>query len=269
MRASSADLARETQAERERLATLFGDLSPEQWDIPSLCKGWRVREVVAHITMPFRTRPLGVMAGTVRAGFSFSRYADRDARSAAHDKSGPELVDLLRHNIDNPWQPPGGGGAGALSHDVIHGLDATEPLGLPEPPADRIALVLASAGPRQLSYFGVNLQGQRLTATDADVSVGDGANVVPMTAKDILLIVTGRHPLSRALGTGKGGSRRRCSTRSVQRRRGELAGVVAWSPMPACGPLPTCGRSPTTSGTPSSTSTPAACGAPSRRWLRT
>ncbi|HTU76391.1 MAG TPA: maleylpyruvate isomerase family mycothiol-dependent enzyme [Trebonia sp.] len=193
MRASSAHLTGETQAERERLAALFGDLSPEQWDIPSLCRGWRVREVVAHITMPFRTKPLGVMAGTIRAGFSFSKYADRDARSAAGEKSGAELADLLRRNIDNPWQPPGGGRGAALSHDVIHGLDATEPLGLPASPADRIALVLGSTGPRQLRYFGVDLQGRRLTATDADVSVGDGANVVPMTAKDILLIVTGRH----------------------------------------------------------------------------
>jgi uncharacterized protein (TIGR03083 family) len=196
MRTSSAHLTGQTQAERERLAALFGDLSPQQWDTPSLCEGWRVREVVAHITMPFRTKPLAVMAGTIGAGFSFSKYADRDARSAAREKSAAELVDLLRRNTGNPWQPPGGGAIGALSHDVIHGLDATEPLGLPAPPAGRIALVLASAGPRQLRYFGIDLHGQRLTATDADVSVGDGTNVVPMTAKDILLVVTGRRPLS-------------------------------------------------------------------------
>jgi hypothetical protein len=107
--------------------------------------------------MPLRTKPLGAMAGTIRAGFSFNKYADRDARSAARENSGAELVDLLQRNIDNPWQPPGGGGAGALSHDVIHGLDVTEPLGLPGPPAGRIALELASTGHRQLRYFGVDL----------------------------------------------------------------------------------------------------------------
>ena len=197
MRTPATQLTSETRAERERLASLFGDLSPEQWDTPSLCDGWRVREVAAHITMPFRTKPLGVMAGMIRAGFSFNRYADLDARSAADEKSQAELVDLLRRNIDNPWQPPGGRGTGALSHDVIHGLDATEPLGLPGPPPDRIALVLASTGPRQLRYFGVELEGQRLTATDADVSVGEGTNAVPMTASEILLVVTGRYPLSR------------------------------------------------------------------------
>ena len=191
----TADLVSETRAERERLAGLFGDLTPEQWDAASLCDGWRVREVVAHMTMPFRTKPLKVMGGLVRARFSFNRYADRDARSAAAAMSEAELVGLLRRNIDHPWQPPGGGQAGALSHDVIHGLDVTEPLGLPSPPAERLALVLGSTRPRQLKYFGVDLGGTRLTASDSGVSIGDGPNVVEMTSKEMLLVVTGRRRL--------------------------------------------------------------------------
>ncbi|MFG2243754.1 maleylpyruvate isomerase family mycothiol-dependent enzyme [Spirillospora sp. NPDC048823] len=195
METTSAHLASETRAERERLAGLLGDLTPEQWDTPSLCDGWRTREVVAHMTMPFRTRAIGVMAGLVRAGFSFNRYADRDARSAAQSTSESDLLDLLRRNIDHPWQPPGGGQAGALSHDVIHGLDFTEPLGLPPAPAERLALVLASTRPRQLKYFGVDLGGRRLAATDSDAVVGEGSTVVEMTSKDILLVVTGRRPV--------------------------------------------------------------------------
>lgn len=191
----TADLVSETRAERERLAGLFGDLTPEQWDAASLCDGWRVREVVAHMTMPFRTKPLKVMGGLVRARFSFNRYADRDARSAAATMSEAELVGLLRRNIDHPWQPPGGGQAGALSHDVIHGLDVTEPLGLPPAPVERLALVLGSTRPRQLKYFGVDLGGTRLTASDSGVSIGDGPNVVEMTSKEMLLVVTGRRRL--------------------------------------------------------------------------
>jgi uncharacterized protein (TIGR03083 family) len=195
METHSSHLTSETQAERERLAGILGDLTPEQWDMPSLCDGWRVREVVAHMTMPYRTKAIGVLAGLVRAGFSFNRYADRDARSTTRAMSDAELLDLLRRNVDHPWQPPGGGEVGALSHDVIHGLDFTEPLGLPPAPAERLALVLASTKPRQLKYFGVDLGGRKLAATDSDVSVGDGSTVVAMTSKDILLVVTGRRPL--------------------------------------------------------------------------
>ena len=201
----AARLTSETRAERERLAAILASLTPEHWSAPSLCAGWRVQEAVAHITMPFRTRPAGQLAGLARAGFSFHRYADRDARSTAHRRSQAELVDLLRRNIDNPWQPPGdgGAGAGALSHDVIHGLDVTEPLGLTAAPAERIALVLGSMRPRHLRYFGVDLEGRRLNATDADVSVGSGPQVVPMTAREILLTVTGRRPLDGGPGAAR------------------------------------------------------------------
>ena len=188
-------LAAETHAERERLADLLAGLSAEQWDVPSLCTGWRVREVVAHITMPFRTRPLAFLAGMVRGRFSFDRYADHDARTVAQSMSDADLVQLLRRNVDHPWSPPGGGQIGALSHDVIHGLDVTEPLGLAAAPTERIARVLASTSTRQVRYFGVDLNGLRLVADDADVTVGDGATTVTMPVKDILLVVTGRRRL--------------------------------------------------------------------------
>ncbi len=37
------------QQERADLAALLRSLTPEQWDAPSLCAGWRVRDVVAHV----------------------------------------------------------------------------------------------------------------------------------------------------------------------------------------------------------------------------
>ncbi|TDC62087.1 maleylpyruvate isomerase family mycothiol-dependent enzyme [Actinomadura sp. GC306] len=203
METNSADLAKETYAERERLADILGGLTSEQWGTPSLCEGWQVREVVAHMTMAYRTKAIEVLAGIVRARFSFNRYADRDARAATQARSDAELLDLLRRNIDHPWQPPGGGQAGALSHDVIHGLDFTEPLGLPPAPPQRIALVLASTRPRQLKYFGVDLGGRKLTATDSDATVGDGSAVVEMTSKDMLLVVTGRRPLDEVPHTNR------------------------------------------------------------------
>ncbi|MGH3541403.1 MAG: maleylpyruvate isomerase family mycothiol-dependent enzyme, partial [Mycobacterium sp.] len=35
--------------EREDFADLLAGLSPEQWEQPSLCERWRVRDVVAHV----------------------------------------------------------------------------------------------------------------------------------------------------------------------------------------------------------------------------
>lgn len=185
----------ETFAERDRLAALLERLDHGQWGSPSLCAGWRVREVVAHMTMPFRTTPLRLVAGLARARFSFDRYADRRARADTEMMSDADLLAQLRANVRHPWKPPGGGAVGALSHDLIHGLDITEPLGLPAPPAERTALVLRGATPRSLAYFGTDLRGTRLVATDAEVAIGDG-EPVPMLVKDILLVVTGRRPLA-------------------------------------------------------------------------
>jgi uncharacterized protein (TIGR03083 family) len=196
MVAQNADrgLVEETFAERERLVDLLSGLAPEQWATPSLCRGWRVREVVAHVTMPFRVSALGFFGGVLRAGFSFDRYADRAARADAAAMPDEELLAALRSNVRHPWRPPGGGEAGALSHDLIHGLDITEPLGLPQPPPERIALVLRHAGARNLRYFGVDLAGRRLVAADADVTIGAGEPVT-LPIQEILLIVTGRRPL--------------------------------------------------------------------------
>lgn len=188
------DLVAETGAERRRIVELLADLSPEQWGAPTLCAGWRVREVVAHITMPYRLTADEFTSGLANAGYDFNQYADEQARADTERLSDDELLASLRDNVDHPWQPPGGGATAALSHDVIHGLDITEPLGLqPSPPA-RIALVLNDAGEKNLEYFGTSLDGIRLVASDADVTLGDGTTV-ELPARDILLAVTGRHPM--------------------------------------------------------------------------
>jgi uncharacterized protein (TIGR03083 family) len=138
-----------TVAERRRLVGLLSELTEEQWAHHSLFKGWRVREVVAHITAAYRLTPETVMAGVAAAAGDWNAACKRDTAQY----SDAELLASLAENVTHPWQPPGGGQAGALSHDVIHGLDITEPLGLPRTPVKRVELVLAQprrARPRLL-----------------------------------------------------------------------------------------------------------------------
>jgi uncharacterized protein (TIGR03083 family) len=198
------DLRAHIHAERARLADLLAGLTTAGWDTPSLCTGWRVREVVAHMTLPFRTGTPRFLAGFAAARFSINRYADTAARRDATRMTEADLLRALRDNIDHPWQPPGGGPVGALSHDVIHGLDITEPLGLPPAPTDRIAVVLAHTrtSPRSLAFFGVDLTGVQLRATDADIRVGTGAPR-DLPARELLLVLTGRRPLPAPERTGE------------------------------------------------------------------
>ncbi|GAA3146976.1 uncharacterized protein (TIGR03083 family) [Kribbella aluminosa] len=186
------DIRSAVAGERTELAELLAGLTEADWDKPTLCAGWRVREVVAHITMAYRIPMPRFLAGMVRAGGNFNRYADRQARQDASTLTSAELVDCLKQNVNNPWKPPGGGYEGALSHDVIHGLDMTVALGIDrQVPPDRLRRILDAMKPRQLKYFGVDLTGVQLQATDLDWTYGAGEPLTG-TAQDLLLLVSGR-----------------------------------------------------------------------------
>jgi uncharacterized protein (TIGR03083 family) len=189
---TTGDLAGIVVAERHAFGEVLEALPPAAWDVPSLCEGWRVREVVAHMTMPFRYSPARFLGELVRSGGDFARMADRTARRDAQAPTGTLLAGW-RSNESSPWQPPGGGLAGALTHDIVHGLDITVPLGLEHPvsePALRIVLDAASA-PRSRKHFGTDLSGVQLQADDLDWTFGEG-EPLRGPARHLLLVLCGR-----------------------------------------------------------------------------
>ena len=180
------------QAERTELAEMLGALRAEQWAAPTLCAGWRVREVLAHLTMAFRMKVPQFVLGMVKARGDFNRMADRQARADTARFTDADLLAQLRDNITHPWKPPGGGQVGALSHDVIHGLDISVGLGLPRRvPPQRVGLILDGMRAKNVTYFGTDLSGVRLEATDLDWTFGQG-EPVRGAAQDLLLVVCGR-----------------------------------------------------------------------------
>ncbi|WP_329082910.1 maleylpyruvate isomerase family mycothiol-dependent enzyme [Streptosporangium sp. NBC_01469] len=191
--ATEAEVRRAIAAERRDLADVLTGLPGRTWDEPTLCAGWRVREVVAHMTMPFHYSAARFMIGMLRARGNFNRMADRSARRDAASLSSGELAALLRDNADYAWKPPGGGFEGALTHEVIHGLDFTVPLGLDRRvPEDRLRIVLGGfEASKSLKFFGVDIRGIELRADDLDWSIGDGT---PMygAAQDLILVLCGR-----------------------------------------------------------------------------
>lgn len=179
-------------AERRELASMLGQLDTASWDAPSLCDGWRIREVVAHITMPFRYSTGQLLFEMAKARGNFDRMADRCARRDAAMLSADELVDSLEDNATHPWKPPGSGHTGALAHDIIHGLDITVALGVARRvPINRLRLVLDNQSPKSVAYFGADLEGIQLRANDLDWTYGFGAPLCG-AAQDLLLVVCNR-----------------------------------------------------------------------------
>ncbi|MET9571555.1 maleylpyruvate isomerase family mycothiol-dependent enzyme [Streptomyces virginiae] len=179
-------------AERHELADLLDALRDDQWNEPSLCVGWRVREVVAHMSMGFRLSLAATMGELAKARGNLHRMTDRLARRDAAAHSTAELSAFLRDGAHHPWTPPVGGFAAALGHDVVHGLDITVALGLDRRvPQDRLRVLLAGIRPSGLRFFGVDMDGVRLCAEDLDWSYGSGSPVRG-TAQDLLLLAFGR-----------------------------------------------------------------------------
>ncbi len=187
-------------AERRELAEVLAGLPPRAWDTPSLCAGWRVLEVVAHMTMPFRYSVARFGLEMAKSGGNFTAMSDRVAKRDAAAMTPAELTAALRDNAQHPWQPPGGAPETPLTHDMIHGLDFTVPLGIGRRlPDDRLLLVLDSVtSPKALGHFAVDLTGVRLVADDLDWSFGAG-DQLSGAGQDLLLLIAGRRLPAAAL----------------------------------------------------------------------
>ncbi|MGW7080648.1 maleylpyruvate isomerase family mycothiol-dependent enzyme [Streptomyces sp. NPDC054866] len=186
------DIRTAVAAERHDLAALLDDLSPAQWEAPTLCAGWRVRDVAAHMSLGFRYSLPRTLAELLKARGSLHRMTDRCARKDAAAYSTGQLAAFLRDNADHPWQPPLAGIEGALGHDVVHGLDISVALGLGRRvPLDRIGILLKKVTPKSTKFFGADVAGVELRADDLDWSYGRGT---PLTgaAQDLLLVLYGR-----------------------------------------------------------------------------
>ena len=188
-------------AEFVALADLLGALPETKWDTPSLCDGWRVREVVAHMTMPVRYSPAEFGAQLQDCEGDFTRLSNL---VASRDSKLPStaLVGNLRDEQLHRWCPPGGGYTGALNHVVIHGLDITVPLGVTRrsrPETIRAVLDDLTSGGTH-THFGIDLEGLSLRATDIDWTFGSGAPITG-AAEDVALVLCGRElPAGRIAG---------------------------------------------------------------------
>lgn len=152
-------------SERRELAAMLDGLSAGQWDAPSLCDGWAIRHVVAHLTMPFRYSKAKFMFELVKAGGKFSSLSDSVARR-----------------------------------------DAKLPTAqLPQIPTEPMRAVLDTvSGPKPRRFFGVDVAGTELRATDLDWSFGSGPPLLGR-AQDLVLLLTGRRVPEGALsGEGVG-----------------------------------------------------------------
>ena len=194
-------------AERQDLVELLSGLTPEQWDQPSLCARWRVRDVVGHIIGYDELRGGETVREFVRNGLFPPRI--NAAVLARHEGRSPdELKAALAAHVHPRGLTTGFGGLIALADGMIHHQDIRRPLGLPrEIPHDRLLAVLDFARYAPLLRGVWRARGVRLVATDLDWSFGRGPEA--SGPGEALLMVMTRRPCALGDLTGPGVDRLR------------------------------------------------------------
>ena len=196
--------------EHQRLAVadLLAGLDATQWEADSLCAGWRVRDVAAHLTLVSLPPPArSLAADLVRARGSFHQLNTIASRRRA-EWPPHRIVAALRESAASRQIPVVSNRHNVLFDVLVHGQDIAIPLGLdlPVPPpaaAEGASRVWAMGWPFHAKR---RLAGLRLTATDVDWAAGAGADVHgPIVA--LLLLLTGRTATAAPMLTGDGVSR--------------------------------------------------------------
>lgn len=181
-----------TTAERLSLADFFESLTSEEWKAPSLCRGWTVHDVAAHMTLSTRTTFGMVVKGAIRARGSFDRMELMFATERAARYSPAELVAQLRETAASPHRTLGAGIVDPLLDALVHGQDVARPLGRDRAmPAEPTVIALDHV--LKSKFYGARKRvgHLRLIATDHPWSAGTGPELHG-TLADLILTATGR-----------------------------------------------------------------------------
>ncbi|MDK1472187.1 maleylpyruvate isomerase family mycothiol-dependent enzyme [Streptomyces sp. 549] len=188
---------RAVDRERLSLAGLLDTLSPAEWELPTQCDGWRVRDVAAHLTLAPRIGLGRILREIVRARGDFDRMIHDTACQAATRPTEVIAADL---RALAGWHRPvlGTTRRESLLDILVHGQDIALAVGRERPmPVD--AACDAADRVYRMSYpFQVRrrLGGRRLTATDVAWDRGEGPEIRgPIAA--LLLLLTGREQAAR------------------------------------------------------------------------
>ncbi|MGY1592933.1 maleylpyruvate isomerase family mycothiol-dependent enzyme [Geodermatophilus sp. SYSU D00708] len=178
--------------ERGALIDDLKDVDDARWEAQSLCDGWTVHDVVAHLVDTAHTTRVRFVVGLAGAGFDFHRLNARGVRR--HRGATPqETLERLARAAWRRSTPPAPLDS-RLVEEVVHGEDIRRPLGLTRTYAREAvvrALRLQARTPAAFGGAKELVARVRLTAADTDVSLGQGP-AVSGPALSLLLAVSGR-----------------------------------------------------------------------------
>jgi len=185
------------KAERDEMLDLAERLSvldDEQWNSPSLCAQWRIRDVLAHMTAGAEGAfGFGaIFDGMLRHGFNYNRWIASDGQ-ARGQQDPAVLLKTLRDAAAKRKARSGARPIRNLMHVLIHGQDICRPLGITRDLSEAHLVPVADFVKDDVHRFGAKkrIAGLKLTATDMVWSHGNGPEVTG-PAEALVMMMAGR-----------------------------------------------------------------------------
>jgi uncharacterized protein (TIGR03083 family) len=188
----TATLMAMARAERADLADFLATLTPQDWEAPSLCSKWNVKDVVAHV---ISYEDLGATGLLKRFAKGWIVRANEVGVKEFADLSPQDLLDFLRNHLQPRGLTAGFGGMIALVDGTIHHQDIRRSLGRPRSvPTDRLKRVLELVPGNPRLGAGRRIRGLRLRATDIDWAHGSQGRGPEVTGpgEALLMAMSGR-----------------------------------------------------------------------------
>lgn len=181
-------------AERRALAATLADLTPEQWQADSLCAGWTVQDVAAHVISHPQIGWAQMPAMVARnLGHSYNAMIFREVKRMGASSTRESILADYAAFDGSTRKVPTTTVLEPLMDCLVHHQDITRPLGLrrdmdPEAAAaaaDRARTLAFLSGTRKL------VKGCRMVATDVDWVRGSGPTITG-PVQELLMVCMGR-----------------------------------------------------------------------------
>ncbi|MBV8295562.1 MAG: maleylpyruvate isomerase family mycothiol-dependent enzyme [Acidimicrobiia bacterium] len=190
---AATDVWTTIHSERKALAADLDGVPDAEWDSPSLCDGWTVRDVVAHMTATTKLNGPRFFARIAGSGFSLTRLQAKDI-AAERGGSPAETLARFKAQIDSTGRPPGPIDT-ILGETIVHAEDIRRPLGVKHnyPSTAVVQVGDFFKGSNLILGTKRRIAGVTLQATDVDWQHGTGP-AVEGPVLDLVMAMTGRKP---------------------------------------------------------------------------
>lgn len=191
------DYQRMTRAELEAMSAHLHSLAPQQWDAPSLCRGWKIRHVVGHMCLGSTMSPLALPVRALPYGFNIAKASSKESYKHGEHHGPDELLETFDRVLLGDEPRPGLGKVAPPNEwfvdKLIHNQDIRRPIGVTReiPSEHLVAAIDVLPGLGGFLKSKRHTRGLRFVATDIDHAVGDGPEVRG-PAEPLILAMSGR-----------------------------------------------------------------------------